>query len=206
MSNILISINGDCTVERNQLKNEYEHIFGVDGGTEYLYKLLLQPTQIIGDFDSIDENTKKRAIRDGADITSFDPDKDRTDLEIARDVASKNKGKDITIIGGEGNDIDHLFGNLLTISSFHSTEEIMWVTKLETIIFSTKQFFKIKKNSTFSILPLSRIENLSIKGAKWDIDNENIPYGSTRTLRNSALSEEIFIEAKNGKFCLIVKN
>jgi thiamine pyrophosphokinase len=53
---------------------------------------------------------------------------------------------------------------------------------------------------------LSRIENLSIKGAKWDIDNENIPYGSTRTLRNSALSEEIFIEAKNGKFCLIVKN
>ena len=206
MSNILISINGDCTVERNQLKNEYEHIFGVDGGTEYLYKLLLQPTQIIGDFDSINENTKKRAIRDGADINSFDPDKDRTDLEIALDVASKNKGKDITIIGGEGNDIDHLFGNLLTISSFHSTEEIMWVTKLETIIFSTKQFFKIKKNSTFSILPLSRIENLSIKGAKWDIDNENIPYGSTRTLRNSALSEEIFIEAKNGKFCLIVKN
>lgn len=206
MSNILISINGDCTVERNQLKNEYEHIFGVDGGTEYLYKLLLQPTQIIGDFDSIDENTKKRAIRDGADINSFDPDKDRTDLEIALDVASKNKGKDITIIGGEGNDIDHLFGNLLTISSFHSTEEIMWVTKLETIIFSTKQFFKIKKNSTFSILPLSRIENLSIKGAKWDIDNENIPYGSTRTLRNRALSEEIFIEAKNGKFCLIVKN
>ena len=206
MSNILISINGDCTVERNQLKNEYEHIFGVDGGTEYLYKLLLQPTKIIGDFDSIDENTKKRAIRDGADINSFDPDKDRTDLEIALDVASKNKGKDITIIGGEGNDIDHLFGNLLTISSFHSTEEIMWVTKLETIIFSTKQFFKIKKNSTFSILPLSRIENLSIKGAKWDIDNENIPYGSTRTLRNRALSEEIFIEAKNGKFCLIVKN
>lgn len=206
MSNILISINGDCTVERNQLKNEYEHIFGVDGGTEYLYKLLLQPTQIIGDFDSIDENTKKRAIRDGADINSFDPDKDRTDLEIALDVARKNKGKDITIIGGEGNDIDHLFGNLLTISSFHSTEEIMWVTKLETIIFSTKQFFKIKKNSTFSILPLSRIENLSIKGAKWDIDNENIPYGSTRTLRNNALSEEIFIEAKNGKFCLIVKN
>ena len=206
MSNILISISGDCAVVRNQLKNEYKHIFDVDGGTEYLYKLFLQPTQIIGDFDSIDENTKKRAIRDGADINSFDPDKDRTDLEIALDVASKNKGKDITIIGGEGNDIDHLFGNLLTISSFHSTEEIMWVTKLETISFSTKQFFKIKKNSTFSILPLSRIENLSIKGAKWDIDNENIPYGSTRTLRNSALSEEIFIKAKNGKFCLIVKN
>ena len=98
MSNILISISGDCTVERSQLKNEYKHIFGVDGGTEYLYKLFLQPTQIIGDFDSIDENTKKRAIRDGADINSFDPDKDRTDLEIALDVASKNKGRDITCL------------------------------------------------------------------------------------------------------------
>ena len=206
MSNILISLNGECSIERNQLQSEYQLIFGVDGGTEFLYKLFLQPDQIIGDFDSIDDNTKKRALRDGAEISAFSSDKDKTDLEIALGIAKENNASDITIIGGEGKELDHLFANLLTLSSFHSTEEIKWITKLETIIFSKKNYFKLKKNTVFSILPLSNIKNLSIKGAKWEIKNEEIPYGSTKTLRNISLDDKIFIDATNGKYCLIVKN
>tara|TARA_B100000902_G_scaffold143149_1_gene140636 strand:+ start:12959 stop:13579 length:621 start_codon:yes stop_codon:yes gene_type:complete len=206
MSNILISLNGECSIERNQLQSEYQLIFGVDGGTEFLYKLFLQPDRIIGDFDSIDDNTKKRALRDGAEISAFSSDKDKTDLEIALGIAKENNASDITIIGGEGKELDHLFANLLTLSSFHSTEEIKWITKLETIIFSKKNYFKLKKNTVFSILPLSNIKNLSIKGAKWEIKNEEIPYGSTKTLRNISLDDKIFIDATNGKYCLIVKN
>ena len=206
MSNILISLNGECSIERNQLQSEYQLIFGVDGGTEFLYKLFLQPDRIIGDFDSIDDNTKKRALRDGAEISAFSSDKDKTDLEIALGIAKENNASDITIIGGEGKELDHLFANLLTLSSFHSTEEIKWITKLETIIFSKKNYFKLKKNTVFSILPLSNIKNLSIKGAKWEIKNEVIPYGSTKTLRNISLDDKIFIDATNGKYCLIVKN
>ena len=59
MTKILISLNGDCTAEKDQLREDYDLIFGVDGGTEYLYKLFLVPTHIIGDFDSIKEATKK---------------------------------------------------------------------------------------------------------------------------------------------------
>ena len=206
MSNILISLNGECSIERNQLQSEYQLIFGVDGGTEFLYKLFLQPDRIIGDFDSIDDNTKKRALRDGAEISAFSSDKDKTDLEIALGIAKENNASDITIIGGEGKELDHLFANLLTLSSFHSTEEIKWITKLETIIFSKKNYFKLKKNTVFSILPLSNIKNLSIKGAKWEIKNEEILYGSTKTLRNISLDDKIFIDATNGKYCLIVKN
>jgi thiamine pyrophosphokinase len=75
MTKILISLNGDCTAEKNQLREDYDLIFGVDGGTEYLYKLLLVPTHIIGDFDSIKEATKNRAERDGAKILTFSKEK-----------------------------------------------------------------------------------------------------------------------------------
>ena len=46
MSNILISLNGECSVSRNQLNKSYDYIFGVDGGTEFLYKLFFIPTHI----------------------------------------------------------------------------------------------------------------------------------------------------------------
>ena len=102
MSNILISLNGDCSVDRNQLNKSYDYIFGVDGGTEFLYKLFFIPTHIIGDLDSIKSGTKKRAERDGAKILSFSVDKDKTDLELALETTKELNVESITVIGGEG--------------------------------------------------------------------------------------------------------
>jgi len=206
MDNILISLGGDCSVERNQLLDRYTYVFGVDAGTEHLYKLFFQPTHIIGDFDSIEENTKNRAIRDSAEVLSYSINKEQTDLDIALQLAKEKLIKNITIVGGEGKELDHLFANLITISSFHTSEEITWITKLETIIFSNSNQFHLKENSIFSILPLSAIKNLTIQGAKWNVLNQNIPYGSTKTLRNIALSNQVKINVEKGKFCLIAKN
>jgi thiamine pyrophosphokinase len=83
---------------------------------------------------------------------------------------------------------------------------IKWITKVENIIFNTQMVFEVEKNKVFSILPLSDLDSLSIKGSKWDILNEDIPYGSSRTLRNITLSNEIEVHCKNGNFCLIIKN
>ena len=206
MTKILISLNGDCTAEKNQLREDYDLIFGVDGGTEYLYKLLLVPTHIIGDFDSIKEATKNRAERDGAKILTFSKEKNQTDLEIALQTAKEYMADSITIIGGEGKELDHLFSNLLNISSFNDKEVIKWITKMENIIFSNQKTFDVITNKIFSILPLSNLGYLTISGSKWDIENENIPYGSSRTLRNLALRDKIDVYSKTGKFCLIIKN
>ena len=102
MTKVLISLSGECTVQRDQLKEKYDLIFGVDGGTEFLYRLFLVPTHIIGDFDSIKSSTKERAKRDGAKVLTFNEDKDETDLEIALKTAKKFEAESITIIGGEG--------------------------------------------------------------------------------------------------------
>ena len=206
MSNILISLNGECSVNRNQLNKSYDYIFGVDGGTEFLYKLFFIPTHIIGDLDSIKSGTKKRAKRDGAKILSFSVDKDKTDLELALETTKDLNVESITIIGGEGKELDHLFSNFLKLSSFKQHGTIKWITKVENIIFNTQMVFEVEKNKVFSILPLSDLDSLTIKGSKWDILNEDIPYGSSRTLRNITLSNEIEVHCKNGNFCLIIKN
>jgi thiamine pyrophosphokinase len=206
MTKVLISLSGDCSVQRDQLKEEYDLIFGVDGGTEFLYKLFLVPTHIIGDFDSIKSTTKDRAKRDGAKVLAFNVDKDETDLTIALKTAREYQAESITIIGGEGKELDHLFSNLLSISSFNNKEVIKWITKKERIIFSNQKIYDAEKNKIFSILPLTDLDNLTIRGSKWDIEDESIPYGSSRTLRNLAQQKTLEVFCKTGKFCLVIKN
>ena len=206
MTKVLISLSGECTVQRDQLKEKYDLIFGVDGGTEFLYRLFLVPTHIIGDFDSIKSSTKDRAKRDGAKVLTFNEDKDETDLEIALKTAKKFEAESITIIGGEGKELDHLFSNLLCISSFNDKEVTRWITKTESIIFSNQKVYDVEENKIFSILPLTDLDNLTIRGSKWDIQDESIPYGSSRTLRKIALENTLEVHCKSGKFCVVIKN
>ena len=107
---------------------------------------------------------------------------------------------------GEGKELDHLFSNFLKLSSFKHHGIIKWITRVENIFFNTQMVVEVEKNKVFSILPLSDLDSLTIKGSKWDILNEDIPYGSSRTLRNITLSNEIEVHCKNGNFCLIIKN
>ena len=206
MTKVLISLSGECTVQRDQLKEKYDLIFGVDGGTEFLYRLFLVPTHIIGDFDSIKSSTKDRAKRDGAKVLTFNEDKDETDLEIALKTAKKFEAESITIIGGEGKELDHLFSNLLCISSFNDKEVTRWITKTESIIFSNQKVYDVEENKIFSILPLTDLDNLTIRGSKWDIQDESIPYGSSRTLRNIEVENTLEVHCKSGKFCVVIKN
>ena len=114
--------------------------------------------------------------------------------------------KDITIIGGESGDIDHLFGNLLSLSHFHTNESIEWKQSNQNIIFPNSESIDVETNKIFSLIPLSKLEKVSITGAKWNIENENIDFGSSRTLRNVTHGTELKIKVESGSYCLVFNN
>jgi len=47
---------------------------------------------------------------------------------------------------------------------------------------------------------------VSINGARWNIKNENIQYGSSKTLRNITNSDVLKVRVDTGKYCLIIQN
>ena len=57
--------------------------------------------------------------------------------------------------------------------------------------------------SKFSIIPLSDLSNLSIDGAEWNLENKNIQFGETTTLRNVANKDEINVNCDKGVFAFI---
>ena len=79
MKNALIVNGGLNSTKRDQLGN-YDLIVAVDSGTEQAYKLFLKPDLIIGDLDSIDEKTIKRAEKDKVQILKYETNKNLSPL------------------------------------------------------------------------------------------------------------------------------
>lgn len=205
MKNVIVSLAGECSIRRDQLE-EYDFVVGVDSGTDYLYKLFLIPNLIIGDLDSINPKTLDRAKKDNTEILDFEVDKDKTDFELTLEYLKNNDYKNITIIGGESGDLDHLFGNLLSIAAFHNKENIEWKQSNQNIIFPDSELINTESGKFFSLVPLSNLAGVSIDGARWNIKNESIQYGSTKTLRNITSGDILKIRVDSGVYCLIIQN
>ncbi len=205
MKNALIVNGGHNSTKRDQLGN-YDLIVAVDSGTEQAYKLFLKPNLIIGDLDSIDEKTIKRAEKDEVQILKYETNKNETDFELALKYVIDKEIKDITIIGGEYGEIDHLFGVLTVIISFQEDQQILWIHKDQSVLIPNSKKIAIGSNVEFSILPFTNLKNLSISGAQWNLDNENIEFGKSVTLRNISIDNDIVVSVDDGKFCLIYNN
>lgn len=205
MKNALIVNGGLNSTKRDQLGN-YDLIVAVDSGTEQAYKLFLKPDLIIGDLDSIDEKTIKRAKKDEVQILKYETNKNETDFELALKHVIDEEIKDITIIGGEYGEIDHLFGVLTVIISFQEDQQILWIHKDQTVLIPNSKKIAIGNNVEFSILPFTNLKNLNISGAQWNLDNENIEFGKSLTLRNISIDNDIEVSVDDGKFCLIYNN
>ena len=59
------------------------------------------------------------------------------------------------------------------------------------------------KSLTFNF---SDLINLTISGAEWNLVNENIEFGLTKTLRNISKNNQIQISVLDGKYCLVINN
>ena len=203
MKNYLISIGGNSTSNILSIESNFDEIIAVDSGVEHLFKLSLDPNTLIGDLDSISENSLDKVKKNGVDIIAFNSNKDQTDFELALNYLEGVENSIIYIIGGESGEIDHLLSIFLLIPSKSFFENIIWVYGDKKIIFRQKLKLNVKKMSKFSIIPLSDLSNLSIDGAEWNLENKNIQFGETTTLRNVANKDVINVNCDTGVFAFI---
>ena len=91
-------------------------IIAVDRGMEFLYENKIDPSYIVGDFDSVKEEVA-RYYRDETTvpIRQYDPEKDASDTEIAVRFAVTLGCQELLILGATGGRIDHLWANIQTL-------------------------------------------------------------------------------------------
>ena len=203
MKNYLISTGGNSTSDVLSIESNFEEIIAVDSGIEHLLNLSLNPNTLIGDLDSISKKSLDEVKKNGVKILAFNSNKDQTDFELALNYVEEAEKSKVYIIGGESGEIDHLISIFLLIPSKSFFENIIWLYGDKKIIFRQKIELNIKKLTKFSIIPLSDLTNLSIDGAEWNLDNKDIQFGETLTLRNSTNEEQLNIRCDKGVFALI---
>ena len=203
MKNYLISIGGNSTSNVLSIESNFEEIIAVDSGIEHLLNLSLNPNTLIGDLDSISKKSLDEVKKNGVKILAFNSNKDQTDFELALNYLEEAEKSKVYIIGGESGEIDHLISIFLLIPSKSFFENIIWLYGDKRIIFRQKLELNIKKLTKFSIIPLSDLTNLSIDGAEWNLDNKDIQFGETLTLRNNTNEEQLNIRCDKGVFALI---
>ena len=203
MKNYLISIGGNSTSNVLSIESNFKEIIAVDSGIEHLLNLSLDPNTLIGDLDSISKKSLDEVKKNGVKILAFNSNKDQTDFELALNYLEEAEKSKVYIIGGESGEIDHLISIFLLIPSKSFFENIIWLYGDKRIIFRQKLELNIKKLTKFSVIPLTDLTNLSIDGAEWNLDNKDIQFGETLTLRNNTNEEQLNIRCDKGVFALI---
>ena len=97
-------------------KEKPSMIIAADKGLAFCEETKIMPTKIVGDFDTLGESLLPKYEALGVEIRKFNPVKDATDTEIAVRLAMELGAEEIYILGAsQGNRLDHLFGNVLTM-------------------------------------------------------------------------------------------
>lgn len=197
--------------EWQQHKESGEHCFmiGVDSGNLFLYEHQMTPDYIVGDFDSLPGETVNYYKHEtNVPIREFDPVKDYTDTEIAVRLAMEKGCESIYLYGATGTRLDHVLGNIQTLSIPHhagihaeirDSHNRIRVIEKEEVLYKEKMF-----GPYFSVFPLDGIvEHFYIKGAKYPLtDHVLTPYDSL-CVSNQAKEEKVTITFPKGLVILM---
>ena len=203
MKNVLISIGGDCSSNIVNNNLNFDQIIAVDSGIKHIYNLSLEPSILVGDLDSISKEDYQKVLEANINIDSYQKNKENTDFELSLNKIDNPDNKNIFIIGGEGGDIDHMLSVFFIISHKEFYKNIIWLYGKQTILFKNNISLEIGSNVNFSLIPLTDLKSLSIKGAKWELKNEDVESGHSLTLRNQTKGELLNISCEEGKFAFI---
>lgn len=168
-------------------------ILAADGGANFCYNIGIIPKYIIGDLDSI----KKEVLlyySDKSIVIKTDSDKDYTDFElclklienqnfddiktrfIKKEIDTVISNKIIYVFGATGNRVDMTLTNL---KKLHNNKNMIIISeKMEKIKYLKlkNETYKLKglKNKLFSIIPITDLKQLDLKGFVYNLDNKDI--------------------------------
>ncbi len=210
MKETLIVLNGvniENKKEFLKLIDSYNNIVTVDGGYKFLKKITKQePDTIIGDFDSLERDSKMLKDFNG-EIHEFSSDKDKTDGELAIDYC-KDKGiKKISIIGATGGRIDQQYGNiiLLDYALKNGINAKIIEPGIQVGIVDKKKIITNKKDYTISIFSLTKDTIINkLNGFKYELNNYTLKRESSRGISNVIIEDKALIDIGQGKLLYFI--
>lgn len=217
MTRALIIGGGDSSLSALKfiLDKQFDIIIACDSGAElinHIPSLTKRLTHLIGDFDSISHATLELIKRtSNCQIVKLEEDKDFSDLEFAGKLVLQNNPSEIILNSCFGNRLDFSILNFTYIFKLKLDNPNINILAQEDdyqllpLLPQIQHEIICNLNQRFSLLPVSEmVENLTIAGAKWELNNCNVRQGSSRTISNRSNSELLKIKYTTGELQLLI--
>ncbi|MEO6693654.1 MAG: thiamine diphosphokinase [Ignavibacteria bacterium] len=182
------------------------YIIAADGGANYLNKKKILPNIIIGDLDSISENSLKYFKSKKVIIEKIE-DQDTTDFEKCLLFCFKKKLINIIVLGATGTRPDHTLNNFSVLKRYSDRLNIKLIENEFEIFFIKKKIkFKYKTNETVSFLGLPKATDIKTEGLEYQLKGEDLEFGIREGTLNKSLSDSVTISYDSGSILLFKKH
>jgi thiamine pyrophosphokinase len=161
-------------------------IIAADAGIRHAEALGVVPELWVGDFDSEPDGLPAhlRAVQ----RQGFPQDKDKTDGELAVDIAFERGATALLMVGAFGGPrSDHEFLHLSLAQRLAESGvpvSLTSGTQEGYPLLPGEAEFSYPDGTLFSIIAFSELSGLSVGGAKWPLDKVEVAFGSSLTISN----------------------
>jgi thiamine pyrophosphokinase len=209
-SHALIVIGGDRPDPRAlaHFPNDVT-VICADSGLDHALSLGLMPHVFLGDMDSVSPGALENSQHESWTMISYDPLKDQTDTELALQYASSQGFRNITLLWGSGDRIDHVLGVLASLSheSLGSIQNLVaWIgtDRVEVMHGPRSYHDEVTVGSTVSLMPLgTSVAGVTTHGMQWNLDREVLTSQSARGVSNIAVELKISVEIESGVLAVV---
>lgn len=204
-------ISGGNRVKRETLLENIEDRFIVvaDGGIKNLIGTDIIPDEVLGDFDSIDEEGKSFIENNNIKIEKYPSRKDFTDTELCLEVLLKKGADDIIILGATGTRLDHMFSSMFLLERLKKENVAgKFIDDYNEVSFISNETVKVKKNKYkyLSIVPVSKEVCLTLKGTEYEVENLKFNRFTTIAVSNEVKDEVAKIEIDGEGFLILSRD
>lgn len=205
----VIFANGTFNAPRHvrELLRPHDLIIAVDGGTRHVWEVGADPQLVVGDLDSLASDEQRRLESAGAEIASFSPRKDQTDLELALRRAVAEGVSSILIVAALGGRLDQTLANvlLLTLPELRGVDVRIVEGEQEAFLIRDEALIEGRPGDTVSLIPLAGgATGITSSGLEWPLSDDRLRLGATRGVSNVLTGEQASVCVRQGLLLCVV--
>ena len=207
MSLFIILLGGELTVTQRLRKQiDGARVIAADSGIRHAAALGVEPELWVGDFDlaqAADFGAYPNVARE-----TFPAAKDKTDGELAVDIALARGATRLLLVGAFGGPrVDHAFLHLtLAIALAERGIEVLLSSGNQegAPLHPGRQEFDFSSGTLFSVLGFSDLAGLTLEGSTWPLDRVQVPFGSSLVISNK-IATRLFTRLDSGRAMIVAQ-
>lgn len=201
--------------EKYLSEQEFDSIVCADSGLDAADKLRLNVNFLMGDFDSVEEETlskymEKNSLNGNTMYIKYPKEKDYTDMHLVLEWTLEQKPSEVIILGATGRRLDHFIANVNILMSALEKKTPTYIIDRYNKLCLINSEHKINRHSLWgkyiSICPFTeKVTGVSLHGFKYPLTGETLKKGGSRTVSNELAdsADEAVISLEQGILIVI---